>query len=60
MTPLHWGAEKGHADIVRLLLDFGADPLVFNKFDKTPHDIAHDNGRMDITEMLQVGINFIV
>lgn len=24
-TPLHWAAEEGHADAIRVLLDAGAD-----------------------------------
>ncbi len=25
-TPLHWSTEKGHDEIVRILLDYGANP----------------------------------
>ncbi len=26
LTPLHWAADRGHSDCVRLLLSSGADP----------------------------------
>lgn len=54
MTPLHWAAEYGHEDCVRLLLEHGADPGAVNKFDKTADQIAFDNNRLDITHVIQV------
>ncbi len=41
-TPLFWAAEKGYADIVRTLIDHGADVKVFNINLETPlHRAAH-------------------
>lgn len=54
MTPLHWAAEKGHIDVVEVLLKSGADMTCENKFEKTPLDIAITNGRPDIVQVLQM------
>jgi ankyrin repeat protein len=54
MTPLHWAVERGHVSCVEALLRFGADVDLESKFDKTPMEIASDNGRADIFEVLQV------
>ena len=54
VTPLHFAALLGHADIVRALLDRGADPRI--------HDSMHDSdamgwaepaGRAEIVELLK-------
>jgi len=31
MTPLHWAVEKGHIDVVKVLLDLGASVKARNK-----------------------------
>ncbi len=33
-TPLHWASMRGHVEIVRLLLEKGADRSIRNKQDK--------------------------
>ncbi|ESN90474.1 hypothetical protein HELRODRAFT_145664, partial [Helobdella robusta] len=40
MTPLHWAVERGHIEVVQVLLSHGASTSEYNKFDKTPVDIA--------------------
>ena len=52
MTPLHWAVESGDCKSVELLLRYGADIYVENKFDKSPLEIASDKGNTDIYEML--------
>ncbi len=42
-TPLHIAAAKGHADIVRLLIENGADKKIRNKNGKTPADLAQND-----------------
>jgi ankyrin repeat protein len=46
-TPLHWAAWKGHAEIVQILLDAGADMQAKNEnghWGNTPlHAAAHGN-----------------
>lgn len=54
MTPLHWAVERGHIQIIKLLLDNGASVYSKNKFDKTVFDIAEDNDRLDIINILNV------
>ena len=45
--------RRGHADIVRLLLDHGADVNVKNKAGSTPLAIAVEKGRKAIAELLR-------
>ena len=54
MTPLHWAVERGCSQTVETLLKHGANTDVESKFDKTPFEIASENGRPDIFEVLQV------
>ena len=54
MTPLHWAVERGCCGTVEALLKHGANPNIESKFDKTPLEIASENGRPDIFEILQV------
>ena len=53
MTALHWAVDRGNVTAVEVLLKFGADVNAESKFDKTPLEIASDNARPDIYEMLQ-------
>ena len=53
MTALHWAVDRGNVSAVEVLLKFGADVNAESKFDKTPLEIASDNARPDIYEMLQ-------
>jgi outer membrane biosynthesis protein TonB len=41
-TPLHDAAAYGHADVVDLLLDAGANPHVVSHDNKTPFDLTKD------------------
>ncbi len=54
MTPLHWAVERGNVSTVEMLLRHGSNTNIESKFDKTPLEIASDNGRPDIFEMVQV------
>lgn len=49
-TPLKNVAERGHSDVVRTLLDLGADPDAGS--DYTPLCIATDKDHLDIVKML--------
>jgi ankyrin repeat protein len=52
-APLHFAVQQKHAGLVRLLLDKGADPMVKNKFGRTPAEQAERLGLVDIAETLQ-------
>lgn len=54
MTALHWAVERGNTTAIETLLRYGATVNVESKFSKSPLEIASDNGRPDIYEMLQV------
>ena len=54
MTPLHWAVERGCTQTVELLLKHGANTNIESKFDKTVLEIASENGRPDIFQLLQV------
>ena len=54
MTPLHWAVQRGFEDSVEVLLRYGADVSLENKFGKTPFDIATAKNRTDIIELIQV------
>jgi ankyrin repeat protein len=42
-TPLYRAVEWGISDIVRYLLDHGADPTIFDNTGKAPIDLLHEN-----------------
>jgi ankyrin repeat protein len=47
MTPLHFAAAGGHAEIVAALIRKGADTTATTKQEKTPMDLAKDEGVRD-------------
>ncbi|MBD3273629.1 hypothetical protein GF385_04755, partial [Candidatus Dependentiae bacterium] len=51
-TPLHFAAEKGHQEIVKILLARGADFSAKDKFKNTPLYYAAKKGHQDIVKML--------
>lgn len=40
MTPSHWAAYNKDEDVVKMLLEKGADPFVKSKMDRLPIDVA--------------------
>jgi ankyrin repeat protein len=52
-SPLHEAAANNRAEVVRLLLDHGADPQLANGDGKTPLDLATAEGHTAVIEMLR-------
>jgi ankyrin repeat protein len=51
-TALHIASYHGHVAVVLLLLEYGADPNVRDKYGRTPSDFASEMGRGKIVELL--------
>lgn len=51
-TPLHIAAYNGYTDIARLLVQAGASAMVENHDNKTPIDLASEQGHGNLAEML--------
>jgi len=58
MTPLHWAVERGNVHSMEVLLKHGASVEAESKFDKSPSDIADDNGRPDLKDVISNGDNY--
>lgn len=52
-TPLHYAAQLGHVEIIRELLDHGASPQPFDRFEETPLMQAGYWGRTDAAALLK-------
>ncbi|MBI1924736.1 sigma-70 family RNA polymerase sigma factor [Candidatus Poribacteria bacterium] len=57
--PIHIAVREGHADIVKLMLDFGADagqsPFMYNSWHKLL-DIAQERGHSDVYTLLETAM----
>ena len=54
MTPLHWAVQCHRIDAIDTLLSWGADENITSKFKVSALEIASNENRPDIYEMLQV------
>ncbi|KIJ05900.1 hypothetical protein PAXINDRAFT_20873 [Paxillus involutus ATCC 200175] len=53
-TALHFASGQGHLDVVKLLLEKGADPYIQNKDLRTPLVLARDAGHDEIVAAFSV------
>ena len=51
-TPLHRASERGHVDLARLLIEYGADVAARNKDETTPLHGASDVGDVNLAQLL--------
>ncbi len=51
-SPLHLAVREGRIDLIRLLLDEGAETGIIGR-DGSPKDIALSNKRLDIVELIE-------
>jgi uncharacterized protein len=52
-TPLNWAAGKGNLDLVKLLVDLGADIFKVGRDQRTPYMIALAAGRTEVAKYLR-------
>lgn len=52
MTPLHWASDRGHIDVIRLLLASGADINAQDLCDNTPLHIAGMANQKEVVRLL--------
>lgn len=55
-TPLHWAAQHGHVEVVRTLIDNGANVNARDVFGRTPLHLAVSHPRV-IALLLEAGAN---
>jgi ankyrin repeat protein len=55
LTPLHYAASRGRADVVALLLAHGADRHAKCWDERTPLDFARENGDPETIRLLSGG-----
>ena len=51
-TGLHWAAEKGHIEIAQLLLDWGGNLALQDRYGETPLHYAADSGHAEIVRVM--------
>lgn len=54
-TPLHWAAQKGDMDVVKLLLSKGADVNAYHEKAGTPLHMAVYSGQAEVARLLIAG-----
>ena len=55
-TPLHVACMKGHIDVVKALIENGADVNIKDGDIKTGLDIAREKNHLEITELLELSV----
>jgi len=55
MTPLHWACNKGHPDVVKILLEYRADTEAREVIGQTSLMLAAENRDMELVDILVDG-----
>ena len=53
LFPLYAASQNGHLEVVKMLLDKGADTRKASNNRMTPYDIALQNGHSEVVELLR-------
>ena len=56
MTPMHWAIYHGHTEMVRLLLEAGADPAAQNEHGKFPLQMCEEAAQPEAGELIRARI----
>lgn len=56
MAPLHWAAQNGHREIIKLLLQHGANPRLEDSRNLTAHAIARACGKTRVLHLLSASV----
>ncbi|MEQ2281298.1 hypothetical protein AMECASPLE_028835 [Ameca splendens] len=51
-TPLHWAADTGDTEIIRILIQHGARPCLRTEHGWTPAHFAAESGRLEVLRLL--------
>jgi len=54
-TPLHYAAENGQVEIVKLLIEKGSDINLQDKYGRTLFQFATSTGNIEIIKLIQKG-----
>jgi ankyrin repeat protein len=51
-TPLHFACKEGYLEVVKLLIELGADKEAKDKWNETPLHLACIEGHLDVVKLL--------
>ena len=52
LTPLHWASSRGHRDVVKALMEFGANEKIIDDMKQTPAQVAERDKHKELLEWL--------
>ena len=54
-TPLHWAAQADAREVIKVLLQYHADPMIVNNYNMPPPQVARQNGFDESAQILLNG-----